>query len=1072
MRDFHHGKRIGFILESIHTGSALKLWHKLAAKASGHDGSFFVFPGGKLDNKSEDEKFRNKIYSLVNLENIDGLISWASSISGGASSEELENFHYKFDKIPFVTIGQKIGNHPFVGFDAYSGTKSLVEHIIKVHGAKKIAFLRGPSNHSSANDRFQGYKDALKEAGLETSEKTLISDNFDWNEGEKAIAQLCEERNLTPGKDFDAVVCSSDMMAFSAKSYLENKGIKIPKDVILCGFNDTSESRFSVPSFSTVHMPHTELGYTAYDMINELLAGKTDIQDKLLQTYPVIRESCGCGTLKSLVSADSRTRIRNREQLFEETCRVFHFSEEKGHERLDAAMDALFENDRSKFLDLISERLEHYFSNEGEFANVINAINLLKNATCFASEYVEKLVRYLYVMVPKIQERVSVSERYNSNKISNLVGNLQNDLFSVHTRQELISVLKEDLSKIGIKSCSVVLKEDDEFSRYIGGFNYADEIHTEETRFPSSLLVPEKYDGEYDYGVYVVQPLFVSGHEYGYFITNYVEFAGTVYEELRTAVSSALQSIFLFEETDVARQAAEKAEFAKTEFFANVGSDLVDPLKDLSAKVIQMEGNVTNGILDADILSDQLLFLRSQIDSQLEKTETLVDLTRSQVDDLPMDKKLFDVRQILPGSVAAGLSRDIPLLYGDSERLKKALQTIFDYSEKAPLIEEKEDGLHIELYALKFDWQKPELLLAEKILLLQYATLEKSENFAEVVLPWPTLSGLPSENRNYDSSENNGNIHIVSLSEKTKKGKLFNRKIESINNPDVQDLFATSIFYWEPDEAPIDEWIKVYGLRKNDSVFRAPILCYSKNLIGHNFMEMLEQKIKAQRVSPVLFVGCKHTKYGTWATESNTVSISSMAEFDKILEEITPSLIVFESINENTIKKIRQNSKTVLIPIIVLPDTVDSEKEVDMLCNHPRIILCNRGAAESEQFNERIKGILSGDEILPPHTGALVKKAILYLNRNAPQQIVRWKLADTVHVSEDYLTRIFHKEIGLSLWEYLNRYRIYIATKMLLETNDTIYEIAENSGFQDQAYFCRVFKKIYGVPPGKIRSKQ
>lgn len=115
--------------------------------------------------------------------------------------------------------------------------------------------------------------------------------------------------------------------------------------------------------------------------------------------------------------------------------------------------------------------------------------------------------------------------------------------------------------------------------------------------------------------------------------------------------------------------------------------------------------------------------------------------------------------------------------------------------------------------------------------------------------------------------------------------------------------------------------------------------------------------------------------------------------------------------------------------------------------------------------------MLNGDEILPPHTGALVKKAILYLNKNAPQQIVRWKLADTVHVSEDYLTRIFHKEIGLSLWEYLNRYRIYIATKMLLETNDTIYEIAENSGFQDQAYFCRVFKKIYGVPPGKIRSK-
>lgn len=1068
MDNFHHGRRIGFILGTIYSGSALKLWHKLASKASSHDGSFFVFPGGRLDKQTEDGKLRNKIYSLVNSENIDGLISWASSISGGVSQEELESFHQKFDKIPFVTIGQKIGNHPFVGFDAYSGTKALVEHIIKVHGAKKIAFIRAPATHTSANDRYRAYRDALEEAGLETSEKTLVSENFNWDEGESAISQLCDERGLVPGKDFDAVVCSSDMMAFSVESYLKMKGVRIPKDVIICGFNDSPESRFSVPSFSTVHMPHSELGYSAYEMINELLDEKNDIGDKLLPTYPVIRESCGCGTLKSLVSVDSRLKIRNRNQLFNEICRIFHFSEEKGHEKLDSAMDALFENDRSKFLDLIGARLEHYFTNGGEFSNVINAINILKNATCFAAEYIEKLVRYLYVMVPKIQERVSVLSRYNSDRVSNLVGKLQNELFAVHTRPELIEVLKENLLKIGIKSCSIVLKEDNDFSRYIGGFNCAEEIHTEEARFPSNLIVPEKYDGEYDYGVYVVQPLFASGHDYGYFITNYVEFAGSVYEELRTAVSSALQSIFLFEETNVARQAAEKAEFEKTEFFANVGSDLVDPLKDLSAKVSQMETNVSNGVLDQDILSEQLLFLRSQIDSQLEKTETLVDLTRSQVDDLPMDKKLFNVRQILPGSAAAGLDRDIPLLYGDADRLKKALQTIFDYSEKAPYIAEKADGLHIEFYSPKFDWQKPELLLAEKILLLQYAYLEKSDSFAEIVFPWPNLAGLPPDNRSYTETDD---FHILSLSEKPKKTDVFNKKIELASDQKSKDFIDDSLLYWDPDEAPIDEWIKIYGMRKDDQIFRAPILCYSRNLIGHNFLEMLEQKIKTQRIAPVLFVGCKHTKYGTWATESNTVSISSMSEFDKILEEITPSLIVFESVDEATIKKIRQNPKTVLVPIIVLPDSVDSEKDVDMLCSHPRIILCNRGAAESEQFNERIKGILNGDEILPPHTGALVKKAILYLNKNAPQQIVRWKLADTVHVSEDYLTRIFHKEIGLSLWEYLNRYRIYIATKMLLETNDTIYEIAENSGFQDQAYFCRVFKKIYGVPPGRIRTK-
>ena len=124
-------------------------------------------------------------------------------------------------------------------------------------------------------------------------------------------------------------------------------------------------------------------------------------------------------------------------------------------------------------------------------------------------------------------------------------------------------------------------------------------------------------------------------------------------------------------------QKAEKAEFAKTEFFANVGSELCDPLKDLSAKIFQMQGNIEKGIVDQDILTEQLIFLRSQIQSQLHKTVTLVELTRSQVDDLPMDKKLFDIRQVLPGSVVASLNQKFPLVYGDPDRLKKALLTFF-----------------------------------------------------------------------------------------------------------------------------------------------------------------------------------------------------------------------------------------------------------------------------------------------------------------------------------------------------------------------------------------------------------
>ena len=86
-------------------------------------------------------------------------------------------------------------------------------------------------------------------------------------------------------------------------------------------------------------------------------------------------------------------------------------------------------------------------------------------------------------------------------------------------------------------------------------------------------------------------------------------------------------------------------------------------------------------------------------------------------------------------------------------------------------------------------------------------------------------------------------------------------------------------------------------------------------------------------------------------------------------------------------------------------------------------------------------------------------------------RVSRWQLAEYVNISEDYLTRIFKKDMGLSPWDYLNRYRVQLATEMLTQTGSTINEVASATGFQDQAYFCRVFKKIKGVSPGQVRNR-
>ena len=1064
------GKKIGFVLATIHSGSSLNLWLSVAAMAAESIGSFFVFPGGKLEDGKGAGALRNKIYSLVNSQNLDGLISWASSIGGTVSINELDDFHKNFDNIPFVTIGHKVSNHPYVEFDAYSGMKELVHHFIKCHGARRIAFIRGPENHSSAEDRFRAFKDAIKEDGLDPKEnENLISSPCSWYEAEKAAKELYETRSLVPGKDFDALVASSDLMAFAAVRYFVKKGFNVPDDFIVGGFNDTVESRMLNPQFSTVHMPQKELGIEAVNMLSNVLNGM-DVPDKYLSAYPVIRQSCGCNNLKNWGVLEPKPRIKTREQFESEFSKAFHlnFGDESTKNRLNPLFESLFNNSRTEFMVRFDRFLEDYFSNDGDLSNVYNALSVMRNSVCLPEDFVEKIVRASSVVVSQVQERVFSNKRFKSLQVLGTVGNLKSELLAVHSRRELLDVLKNALPNIKIKTFSIVLYFNDDISEYLGGFNFAshkNEFRLGGQKFDANLLLPEEFSADLNHGVFVVQPLFMEKRSYGYMIANYAGFDGSIYEDLRVSVSNALQSIFLFEELEEAKITAEQAEFEKTEFFANVGSELCDPLKDLSAKVAQMEHNVNEGILDADIIGEQLLFLNSQIEAQLQKTETLVDLTRSQVDDLPMDKKLFDLRQILPATVIADIKEDFPLLFGDVDRLKKSVDIIFDSNAKNPKVVVQMDGIHIKFDSEKVDWQRPELLLAEKIILLQYGELLKSEKSAEIILSWPNLSGMPPIKMNV------GKIKLFSLS--SSDTEVFGIKAKSVSAADFDfgNVESNVSFVWRPDNAPIDEWVKVYGLRRNERFFRSPIICYSRTLIGHSFLEVVEQKVKTQKTSSVLFIGAVHTRYGTWATDSNSVCIPSMDNFDEILNEITPSLIVFEHITESDIVKIRKNHKTVLVPIIVLPDSVLSEEDVEILCSHPRIILCNRGAAESEQFNDRIHGILAGDEILPPHTGALVKKAILYLNVNASQQIVRWKLADTVHVSEDYLTRIFHKEIGLSLWEYLNRYRIYLATKMLLETNDTIYEIAENAGFQDQAYFCRVFKKIYGIPPGKIRTK-
>jgi len=167
----------------------------------------------------------------------------------------------------------------------------------------------------------------------------------------------------------------------------------------------------------------------------------------------------------------------------------------------------------------------------------------------------------------------------------------------------------------------------------------------------------------------------------------------------------------------------------------------------------------------------------------------------------------------------------------------------------------------------------------------------------------------------------------------------------------------------------------------------------------------------------------------------------------------------------DVLDQMRSDLRLRQVPVIILSNKLFDQEDVRRLEQHSRVMLQNKGIWTETESLEAIDRALSGEDVLPPHTSALVKRTLLYLHQNYTRLLTRWEIAESIGISEDYLTRLFNRELGISPWDYLNRYRILKAKKLLATTSHSIGMIARQVGFKEQSYFSRVFHKIEGISP-------
>ncbi|ELY2498271.1 ribose operon transcriptional repressor RbsR [Cronobacter sp. JZ38] len=181
------------------------------------------------------------------------------------------------DWSPFDGDSDVIQDNSLLGGDI--ATRHLIEK-----GFTRIACVTGPLDKTPARQRLEGYRTAMRRAGLPVPEGYEVIGDFEFAGGLRAMQSL-----LALPEPPQAVFMGNDAMAVGAYQALYQAGLRIPQDIALVGYDDIELARYMTPPLTTIHQPKDELGELAIDVLIHRMA-QPELQQQRLQLTPVLME--------------------------------------------------------------------------------------------------------------------------------------------------------------------------------------------------------------------------------------------------------------------------------------------------------------------------------------------------------------------------------------------------------------------------------------------------------------------------------------------------------------------------------------------------------------------------------------------------------------------------------------------------------------------------------------------------------------------------------------------------------------------------------------------------------------
>lgn len=237
------------------------------------------------------------IFELINFDMLDGLIIPPILLSEDEHYERLDEImelvHSRTDK-PIVLLDYPYKDHPVINTDDRSAFSEITRHILDVHKCDpdKVYFLTGMKDYAVSNTRLGGFKDEYSARGLTVDENNIFYGDFWYSGGEQLADRIISGKVSIP----QAVICASDHMAIGLSRRLTEKGINVPNQVIVTGYDATLEAALNSTTITTYVPNVSQAAALAVNKLRAILDPNTPLLDPpdFPETGLKVCSSCGC----------------------------------------------------------------------------------------------------------------------------------------------------------------------------------------------------------------------------------------------------------------------------------------------------------------------------------------------------------------------------------------------------------------------------------------------------------------------------------------------------------------------------------------------------------------------------------------------------------------------------------------------------------------------------------------------------------------------------------------------------------------------------------------------------------